>query len=80
MRIRMDTTMAHPQLGVVRAGETVDLPEDDARALLEGGSILQFDDREFLTEPAASLVDPGSETKSASRVDELGALRHLRPR
>jgi hypothetical protein len=78
----MNTTMAHPASGVVRAGEIVDLPEDDARALLEGGLIIETGDREVRTEPAASLVDPSLETTTnrKSKIDELGALRYLRPR
>jgi hypothetical protein len=82
VKIKMNTTMASPTLGTARAGEIIDLPEEDARALLEGGSVVQTGDREFRTEPAAALVDPSLETTAnrLSRINELGALRHLRPR
>jgi hypothetical protein len=37
MRIKLDTVMAHPTLGVANAGDIIDLPEAEARAMLEAG-------------------------------------------
>ena len=36
MRIRMNTTLMHPRLGAVNPGQVIDLPEEEARALLRG--------------------------------------------
>ena len=82
MRIRMNTILMHPRLGAVNPGQVIDLPDDEAQPLLEGGKVVETFRGEgmYETTPAASRVDESTALSTAPKIDELGALRHLRPR
>lgn len=83
MRIRMNTTLMHPRLGAVNPGQVIDLPEEEARALLEGGNVVETfrgDGVICETTPAAALVEATTALSTSPKFDALGALRHLRPR
>jgi hypothetical protein len=82
MRIRMNTTFMHPKLGAVNPGQVIDLADDEARPLLEGGKVIETFSGEAMyeTTPAASRVDETTPLSTAAKIDELSALRHLRPR
>jgi hypothetical protein len=84
MRIRMNTTLMHPRLGAVSPGQVIDLPDEEARPLLEGGNVVgtfRGDGVLCETAPAASRVEETRPLSTApKKIDELSALRHLRPR
>jgi hypothetical protein len=83
MRIKMKTTLMHKRLGAVRPGQVIDLPEDEARPLLEGGNVVETfrgDGVLCETTPAAVRVDETTALSTAPKIDELGALRYLMPR
>lgn len=79
MRIKMNTTMAHPTLGIVHPGQIVELPDEDARPLLEGGNVsdswrVANGKATFDTTPAATLVDtPAAGTNALETAAVEGA-------
>jgi hypothetical protein len=82
MRIKMNTILMHPKLGAVNPGQVIDLPDDEAQPLLEGGKVIETFRGEgmYETTPAASRVESDAPLSTAPKIDELSALRYLRPR
>jgi hypothetical protein len=77
MKIKMNTAMAHPRLGVAHPGQILDLPEADARPLLESG---HADPADGKRKPAASLVEDGGETASMEGAPENAMQPKVRSR
>jgi hypothetical protein len=83
MRIKMNTTMAHPKHGVAHAGQIIDLPEAAARPMLEGGHADPVDQK---VKPAAEpvverpAIGDGGETASLEGAPETGMQAKARPR
>lgn len=79
MRIKMNTTLMHPRLGAVIPGQVIDLPDEEALPLLKGGKVVETFRGEAMyeTTPAASRVDSSVPLSTASKIDELDALRPL---
>jgi hypothetical protein len=73
MRIKLETVMAHPTLGVANPGDIIDLPDEDAEVLIEAGQA------EFAAEgersPAAVDVKKVNEAKADIRATQM--LREL---
>jgi hypothetical protein len=77
MRIKMNTTMMHPILGAARPGQIIDLPDDEARPLLEGGKVVETfrgDGVLCESEPAASRVDPPAPGEESAEDFETAAI------
>lgn len=67
MRVRMRTTMAHPQHGTALAGKLANLPDDLAATLIEAGYAVAVPDAVPAAPPEAETADatPGGETAEA---------------
>ncbi len=85
MRIKMNTTMAHPKHGVAHAGQIIDLPEAAARPMLEGGHADPVDQKVkpaavSVAEPPIRPIGDGGETASVEGAPETAMQAKGRPR
>lgn len=67
MRVRMRTTMAHPQHGTALAGKLATLPDDFAASLIAAGYAVEIPDAAPAAPPEAETADaiPNGETAEA---------------
>lgn len=72
MRVKMNTIMAHPLYGCAHPGDVIDLPDELAKALLEGGNA---DPTQASHRPAAKL-----HLESATTEAPENSMRRARPR
>ncbi len=85
MRIKMNTFMAHPKHGVARAGQVIDLPDADAKPMLEGGHADPVDQKIKpaavpVSAPPIRPIGDGGETASVEGAPETAMQTKARPR
>jgi hypothetical protein len=58
IRVKINTEMRHPRLGVLKPGLVIDLPEEEVLPLLERRERQDRDGRKYFIEAPASRIEP----------------------